>query len=126
MKLTNKKMDEYFMALSNMSEKATGRLGYAIARNLRKLSEELVEYQTLKDKAINKYGEVGEDGVARIKVDPTSEVFQSFTEDMKEYVDIEHDVQIFTVSEDEVVNSTLNAKEMLAIDFMITKEVKNG
>ena len=125
MRLTNKKMDEYFTALSNMSEKATGRLGYAIARNLRKLSEELVEYQTLKDKAINKYGEVGDDGVARIRIDPDSEAFKSFTEDMKEYMDIEHDVQVFTVSEDEVINSPLNAKEMLSIDFMIIKEVQN-
>lgn len=122
MKLTNKKMDEYFLALSKMSEKATGRLGYAIARNLRKLSEELVEYQALKDKAINKYGEIGENGIATIKVDPNSEAFKSFTEDMKEYMDIEHDVQIFMVSEEEVVNSPLNAKEMLAIDFMILKE----
>lgn len=125
MKLTNKKMDEYFMVLSNMSEKATGRLGYAIARNLRKLSEELVEYQTLKDKTINKYGEVGDDGVARIRIDSDSEAFKSFAEDMKEYMDIEHDVQIFTVSEDEVINSPLNAKEMLSIDFMIIKEVQN-
>ena len=125
MRLTNKKMDEYFTALSNMSEKATGRLGYAIARNLRKLSEELVEYQALKDKAINKYGEVGDDGVARIRIDPDSEAFKSFTEDMKEYMDIEHDVQVFTVSEDEVINSPLNAKEMLSIDFMIIKEVHN-
>ena len=52
MKLTNQKMDECFIALNSIAERTNGKLGYAIARNIRKLSEELVEYQSLKDKAI--------------------------------------------------------------------------
>lgn len=119
MKLTNKQMDDYFQRLNTISEKTKGRLGYAIARNLRKLSEELVEYQNLKDKAITKYGIV-EDGVSRIQVGSVE--YEKFLEDMKEFMDIQHDVQIFFVSEDEVINSDLNGKEMLAIDFMVKKE----
>lgn len=116
MKLTNKKMDECYLALNNISEKTTGKLGYAIARNLRKLSEELVEYQSFKDKIICKYG-VEIDGTYSIQIG--SEAFEKYINEMKEYMTIEHDVQIFTVTEDEVLNSDLNAKEMLAIDFMI-------
>lgn len=122
MKLTNKQMDDYFQRLNAISEKAKGRLGYAIARNLRKLSEELVEYQNLKDKTITKYGIV-EDGVSRIQVG--SAEYEKFLEDMKEFMDIQHDVQIFYVSEDNVINSDLNGKEMLAIDFMVKKEDTN-
>lgn len=116
MKLTNQKMDDCYNALNNISERTTGRLGYAIARNLRKLSEELVEYQSLKDKAICKYGQEA-DGTYSIQIG--SEAFENYINEMKEYMNIEHDVQIFTVTEDEVLSSDLNAKEMLAIDFMI-------
>lgn len=117
MKLSNQKMDECFNALNDISERTTGKLGYAIARNLRKLSEELVEYQSLKDKTIAKYGEPDSEGRASIQVG--SEAFEKYINEMKEYMLIEHDVQIFTVTEDEVLKSDLNAKEMLAIDFMI-------
>ena len=124
MKLTNKQMDDYFQRLSSVSEKTKGRLGYAIARNLRKLSEELVEYQNLKDKAITKYGKADDDGVSRILIG--SDEYEKFLEDMKEFMDIQHDVQIFFVSEEDVINSELNGKEMLAIDFMVSKEATNG
>ena len=120
MKLTNKQMDDYFQRLSTISEKTRGKLGYAIARNLRKLSEELVEYQNLKDKTITKYGVADEDGVSKILIG--SEEYEKFLEDMKEFMDIQHDVQLFFVSEEEVINSDLNGKEMLAIDFMVDKE----
>lgn len=120
MKLTNKQMDEYYFALDKLSEKATGRLGYAVARNLRKLSEELVEYQSLKDKAIEKHGEKGDDGVSRIKIG--SDEYKLYLTEMKEYMEIQHDVPIFFVKESDLMNSDLNAKEMLSIDFMIGKE----
>ena len=119
MKLTNRQMDEYCTALSDISEKVSGKLGYAIARNIRKLSEELIEYQTLKNEAIVKHGTTGDDGNSSIEVG--SEAFKNYVEDMKEYMAISHDVDIFTVSEEEVINSSLNAKEMLAVDFMIER-----
>jgi hypothetical protein len=109
-------MDEYFTALSEVSEKTNGKLAYGIARNLRKLSEELVEYQTLKNKAIIKHGERDENGNVAVLIG--SEGYDKFIEEMKEIMDISHDVDIFTVKEEEVINSSLNAKEMLAIDFM--------
>lgn len=117
MKLTNRKMDDCLNALVSISERATGKMGYSVARNIRKLSEELTEYQSFKDKTIVKYGTTDENGQARIQVG--SEAYNSFVNEMKEYMDIEHDVQIFTVTEEEVLKSDLNAKEILAIDFMI-------
>lgn len=116
MKLTNRQMDEYFNALGDISEKTTGRLAYGIARNMRKLSEELVEYQTMKNKAIVKYGEKNDDGTYGVLIG--SESYEKFIQEMKEVMDISHDVDIFKVKENDVINSSLNAKEMLAIDFM--------
>jgi len=116
-------MDECFNSLNTVSEKTTGKLGYAIARNLRKLSEELVEYQKLKDKAIIKHGTKNENGSSVIEVG--SEAFEKYVNEMKEYMSISHDVDIFFVTENEVINSDLNGKEMLAIDFMIRKDNAN-
>lgn len=123
MKLSNKEMDAYLSALGQISERATGRLGYAVARNMRKISEELVEFQNLKDKTINKYGTVGDNGVASIQVG--SEAYAQYMKTMEEYMDICHDVQLFYVTENEIINSDLNAKEMLSIDFMVKKEDDN-
>lgn len=117
MKLTNAKMDEHYASLVAISERVTGKLGYAIARNIRKLSEELVEYHSLKDKAIIKYGTTDENGQTRIQIG--SDAYKSFLEEMKEYTNIEHEVPIFGVTEEEVLSSNLTAKEILAIDFMI-------
>lgn len=124
MKLSNRTMDEYYNVLFSLAEKTTGKLGYAVSRNLRKLTEELVEYQTLKDKAIRKYGQEDDDGITRIKIG--SDEFNKYINEMKEYMDIEHDVQLFFVSGEDVINSSLNAKEMLSIDFMVEKEGSDG
>lgn len=123
MKLTNVQMDNYLQALKEISEKVTGKFAYAVARNMRKISEELVEYQSLKNNAIFKYGEVGEDGRAAIKVG--TEPFNKFMEEMKEYAEITHDVTIQTITKEELLTSPLNANEILTIDFMVEEGGKN-
>ena len=125
MKLTNIQMDNHLQALSKISEKVTGRLAYAVARNIRKISEELVEYQNLKDKAIFKYGETNENGVASIRVG--SDAYDKFVEEMKEYTDIAHEVPIEMITKDELLSSPLNANEILTIDFMVSEGgMQNG
>ena len=117
MKLTNIQMDNNLQAMKKISEKVTGKFAYAVARNMRKISEELVEYQNLKDKTIFKYGEKLEDGSASIKVG--SEAYDKFVEEMKEYAEISHDVPIQMVTKEELLSSSLNANEILTIDFMV-------
>ena len=120
MKLTNVQMDSYLQAMQNISEKVTGKFASAVARNMRKISEELVEYQNLKNNAIFKYGEVGEDGRASIKIG--SDAFEKFIEEMKEYSDIAHDVSIQKITQNELLSSSLNANEILTIDFMVDEK----
>ena len=124
MKLTNVQMDNYLQAMQEISEKITGKFAYAVARNMRKISEELVEYQNLKNKAIFKYGELGEDGRASIRID--SDAYKQFVEEMKEYADITHDVQIQKITKEELLSSPLNANEILTSDFMVEEGGNNG
>ena len=124
MKLTNVQMDNYLQAMQNISEKITGKLAYAVARNMRKISEELVEYQNLKNNAIFKYGETGEDGRASILVG--SDAYKQFIEEMKDYAEISHDVVIQKITKDELLSSSLNANEILTIDFMVEEGGNNG
>lgn len=124
MKLTNVQMDNYLQAMQNISEKVTGKFAYAVARNMRKISEELVEYQNLKNNAIFKYGETGEDGRASILVG--SDAYKQFIEEMKDYAEISHDVVIQKITKDELLSSSLNANEILTIDFMVEEGGPNG
>ncbi len=124
MKLTNVQMDNYLQAMQNISEKITGKLAYAVARNMRKISEELVEYQNLKNNAIFKYGEIGEDGRASILIG--SDAFKKFVEEMDEYADISHEVAIQKITQAELLSSPLNANEILTIDFMVEEGGPNG
>ncbi len=124
MKLTNVQMDNYLQAMQNISEKITGKLAYAVARNMRKISEELVEYQNLKNNAIFKYGEIGEDGRASILIG--SDAFKKFVEEMDEYADISHEVAIYKITQAELLSSPLNANEILTIDFMVEEGGPNG
>ena len=120
MKLTNAEMDINLQALQKISDKVTGMFAYAVARNMRKISEELVEYQELKNKAITKYGNLMEDG--RYAIDVTTDAYKDYLEEMKDYSSIQHDVTIQTISKDVLLSSSLNANEILTIDFMIEED----
>lgn len=120
MKMTNKQMDECTANLSMLMDKTKGKLGYAIAKNYRLMVEELKEYTALKDSAIAKYGETDEDG--RIKIQIGTEAHRNFLDEMKEYDDIESDVNIIKLSPEEAYSSGLNSKEVLNLLFMIEDE----
>lgn len=117
MKLNNQTMEMYLMALRNISDKVTGRFAYAVARNMRKLSDNLVEYMAIRDRFIREYGEKTENGDSRIM--RGSEAFDKFSESMAEYVNIEHEIQLMTINQEDVLNSSLNANEIMTIDFMM-------
>jgi len=123
MKLTNIQMDNYLQSLQKISEKVTGVFAYAVARNIRKISEELVEYRNLKDNTIRKYGTETEDGRSTIEVG--SEAFYKYVEEMKDYNEIAHEVPIQMISQKELLSSHLNANEILSVDFMIQEENNN-
>lgn len=120
MKLTNTEMSTYVYILTQLAPKTQGRLAYAVAKNIRKLEMELVEYNKIKDKHIKEFGEENEDGVYQIKTN--SEEFQKFVEAMAPYDDIESEVAITMVMPDDVYSSALKGDEVGRIMFMIDDE----
>lgn len=119
MKLTNTEMSNYLMSLRNISEKVNGKLAYAVSRNMRKLANEVLEFEEIRNSLIDKYGTKNKDGIFTIKIG--TEAYDNFIEDISEYLDIEHEVDIFTVNSEIMCKSDLNAEEMLQLDFMITE-----
>lgn len=120
MKLTNIEMTNYVNSLQNISSKVKGKLGYAVARNIRKITNELTEFENIRLEYIRKYGTVNENGECIIKKD--TEEYDKFITDMQEYVTISHDVDIYMIDVEEIIKSDLTADEITSIDFMINEE----
>lgn len=119
MKFTNIEMSNYLMSLKNISEKVNGKLAYAVSRNMRKLANEVLEFETIRNNLIEKYGEKNEEGIFVIKI--ASESYGKFMEEISEYTYIEHEVDIYTINPEVLFSSTLNAEEMSQLDFMISE-----
>lgn len=117
MKLTNIEMSNCLNSLQQISNKVKGKLGYAVARNIRKISDELIEFENIRLEHIRKYGTDNGNGECVIKKD-TSE-YNQFLTDMQEYATISHDVDIYTVDAEIVMESDLTADEMNMIYFII-------
>ncbi len=119
MKLTNIEMSIYLNTLRSISHKVTGKLAYAVARNMRKLADELTEFEKTKNEYIFVNGLADEKG--GYSIEPNTKEYNDFLEYIKEYTDIEHEVDIFTVGDEELMKSDLTANEMLSLEFMITE-----
>ena len=115
--LTNATMSLYLNSLTTISSKVKGKLAYCVARNIRKLSNELIEFEKIKNDYIMEHGTETDDG--RYSIDLKSDEYKKFLEFIKEFLAIEHDVDIFMVSEEEIFSSDLTGDEILSLDFMI-------
>ena len=120
MKLTNIEMFNYLNILKEISNKVYGKLGYAVARNIRKISEENIEYEKIRLECIYKYGTLNENDTYVIKTD--TEAYLNFVKDMEEISEISHEIDIYKVDVDTIIKSNLSAQEIFNIDFMIKEE----
>lgn len=117
MKLTNIEMSNHLNSLNQISSKVKGKLGYAVARNIRKISNELIEFENIRLEHIRKYGTENDNGECVIKKDTTE--YNQFLIDMQEYATISHDVDIYIIDAEFVMESDLTANEINTIYFMI-------
>ena len=113
MKMTNKEMWEGIQVLLNVEEK--GKLGYACSRNLRKLMGECREYMEIRDKLLREKGE--DQGGGQFKLSPEAAV--AVTTELSQYENIEHEVDVMTVSEDVFCSGNLNSKQMYNLAWMV-------
>lgn len=120
MKLTNRQMDEYLYSLNQIASKTKGKLAFAIAKNMRVMQNELIEYHKIKDGLIQKYGEPSDNGGFQLNIE--SDAFKEFIIEMKEYDSIESDVNIIMVEPEQVYESSLDSYEMMQILFMVREE----
>ena len=116
MKMTNATMWESIQTLMGTQE--TGKLGYACARNLRKLMSECKEYMEVRDRLMMEYGTSQGDG--KFSFDP--EKGKAFADAIREYAVIEHDVDIYQVSEEVFCSGNLTTKEMFALSWMVKED----
>ena len=112
MKLTNLEAYNMVQMMTEMNE--TGRLGYAIAKNMRKLSEEITEYSQKRDELIMKYGEQDGD---RYRIPP--EKAADFLSELSEYDGIEFEYAPHQVSEDDFCAGSLTSAQMYRLDWMV-------
>lgn len=120
MKLTNKEIFENLSSLLKISDKVTGKVGYAVSYNIRKLSDEVPEYENMRDDLIKKYGTEDEEGKVGIRIG--SEEYQKFSEEIEQYDKMEFDINIIMVKPEDLESSDLTAKEMLGMSFMIDED----
>ena len=113
MKLSNSEMWDALQVLSQTKE--TGKLGYACARNLRKLLEESREYMETRDTLLRKYG--ADQGNGKYNIPP--EKVADFTSELNEYGKIEHEVDVMQVSEDVFCSGSFTTKEMYTLSWMV-------
>lgn len=101
--------------------KCRDKIGYVAARNTRVLKDALTEYLAFKEKLIRTYGEEETSsgvGTGRIYINPDSPNFQAFTEEFEKIADIEHEVELMTLTYDDVIG-ILSGEEILALDWML-------
>ena len=113
MKLTNEQMLESLYILSRAEE--TGKLGFACARNRRKLTDEVKEYVEKRDEILAKYGDPTGENQFLI----SAENRDAFEKELGEYSGIECDVAVMTVDADTFCNGHFNSQEMFTLDWMV-------
>lgn len=114
--LTNSKMFDSLLVLNQMEEK--GVLGFAIAQNRRKLSEEVKEYAAKRDELLKEYGT--DEGDGRFTI--LAEKVPAFSAALRPFAEMTADVAVRQVSEADFCGGNLTSSQMLALDWMVKED----
>ena len=114
MKFTNDEMLRSIMMMRDLHE--TGKLGYAIARNMRKMTDASKEFMDIREQLLQKYGTDTGDGKYTISSDNAI----AFSREISEYSEIEHDVDVFCVDEDTFTSGDLDSQQMYVLEWMVS------
>ena len=120
MKLTNFEMEQMLGKLDkHLSRKDV--IGYAVARNVRILRNELCEYFKVRDELVMKYGEADLDdegnpkGTVSLGFD--SPKFAEFNDEIQRFATIEHEPTIFKLKFEQAIGE-LSGSELLELEWM--------
>ena len=120
MKLTNIEMENRLNSLEPLLDKEK-LIGYAVARNRRKLIDALEEYSKTKDELIRKYG-TEEDG--RISLDVSNPNFVLFEQELLPYAMLEHEVDLMIRPVSEAVEC-MTGREIENTWWMFEDDLEN-
>ena len=114
-------LEKYIETLSKYLDRSD-IVGYAAARNYRKISDCLIEFNDKKEELLEKYGvkETDSEGnfTGNMSINPTNPNYDIFMDSYDLYANIEHDVEIFKIKYDKVIG-VLTGSEILEIDWML-------
>lgn len=96
--------------LNSLAE-CKGSIAFKIAYNIHKLTDELQEYVQFKQELFKKYGEEVD---GQLSISKDSEHIQDFLNELKK-LDVDIDVHLLKITEEELKDSNLSAKEMAMI-----------
>ena len=118
-KHTNAEMCEMLTSTEDIMEKARGAFAYALARNVRRLTDAAQEFMVARNDLLHEYGTEGEDGTVKLKID--SEGFVEFAKRIEPLTVISYEVEITKVTQDEIPD-TMSASEILNVIWMVLEE----
>lgn len=116
--MTNAQMLAALEVLAGAAQE-TGKLGYAIARNRRKITDAVTEYSRIRDELVTRYGMDNHDGTYQIA---SVDALKAIQDGLAPYADIAHDVEIMTVSPDDFTGGGLTSQQMFALDWMVSED----
>ena len=102
--------EQLLINLDSLTE-CKGSIGFKIAYNIRKLSDELREYVQFKQELFKKYGEEND---GQLMINRESPNFSSFVKELNE-LDQEIEIPLMKFTEKDLVDSGLSAKQMSLI-----------
>lgn len=131
MKITNRQVIEFINSVSAnklASKRLPVKVAYAISRNLDKMNNIITSYETARKTLLDQYAEKDEEGKAKVKDGNyviQEDQKQAFSDEMKELLEVENEIDLHTINMDEVEKcdtdkyDSLTTADLMALDIMI-------
>lgn len=131
MKITNRQVIEFINSVSAnklASKRLPVKVAYAISRNLDKMNNIITSYETARKTLLDQYAEKDEEGKAKV-IDGNyviqEDQKQAFSDEMKELLEVENEIDLHTINMDEVEKcdtdkyDSLTTADLMTLDIMI-------
>lgn len=131
MKITNRQVIEFInnvRANKLASKRLPVKVAYAISRNLDKMNNIITSYETARKTLLDQYAEKDEEGKAKVKDENyviQEDQKQAFSDEMKELLEVENEIDLHTINMDEVEKcdtdkyDSLTTADLMTLDIMI-------
>ena len=131
MKITNRQVIEFINSVSAnklASKRLPVKVAYAISRNLDKMNNIITSYETARKTLLDQYAEKDEEGKAKVKDGNyviQEDQKQAFSNEMKELLEVENEIDLHTINMDEVEKcdtdkyDSLTTADLMTLDIMI-------